>query len=271
MMKICNLLLLLLLPAVVMAGLPRPSCIYYGQAKDGYGRPFQKGAEVLMRSGTNVVSVYAIDGILAPGVNFKLRVAIDSGVGDEYVPYAVKAGDPLDLVIRVNGVERSMMQYSSLTAGNPGEAIALYVTTSLDMDGDGLPDDWELQMLANSGGAITNIAQITPSGDFDQDGASNLDEYLSGTFAFLDYDYFSINEMETTENGRLKFHFLTAPGITYQLWTTESVASGDWAMIPFSLGDLDAPAHLGLIGNGYFTTIYIDAAKKRQFFRLLAR
>ncbi|MDO6541920.1 hypothetical protein [Photobacterium sanguinicancri] len=45
------------------------------------------------------------------------------------------------------------------------------IRSNTDRDGDGLPDDWELEHF-------NNLNQ-TGSGDFDGDGISNLDEYLS--------------------------------------------------------------------------------------------
>ena len=51
-----------------------------------------------------------------------------------------------------------------------------------DRDRDGLPDDWEHQIIAAStNGSITCIEDVSPTDDFDGDGLSNLDEYRFGT------------------------------------------------------------------------------------------
>lgn len=50
-----------------------------------------------------------------------------------------------------------------------------------DADKDGLPDEWEQQILAASGGAFTNVADILPSADFDHDALDNAGEFARGT------------------------------------------------------------------------------------------
>ena len=46
-----------------------------------------------------------------------------------------------------------------------------------DADGDGIPDPWELI-------AARNLTTLSDTGDFDQDGASDLSEYTAGTDPF---------------------------------------------------------------------------------------
>lgn len=249
---------------VAVADVPRPTVVYYGMAKDRYGYPYQSGAEVYFKSGSNIVASYTITGVFAPSVNFKLRVEIDDGTGSNYVSNAVREGDPLNLFVKVNGVERPFMQSNTLFAGNAGDAIAVYITTSTDIDNDGLPDDWESLALANSGGVVNNISQITPEGDLDGDGVSNMEEYLAGTFAFLDFDYFSITSLGKTANNKRKFSFLTAPGMMYQFQVTHAVDSYQWTPVPFSVSESDPASHQALLGNGYFVNVYFDQFLENQ-------
>ena len=52
----------------------------------------------------------------------------------------------------------------------------------LDLDNDGLPDNWEQQIIdADPGDDIDNIAQVLPGDDFDGDGFCNLREYMFNT------------------------------------------------------------------------------------------
>jgi len=51
-----------------------------------------------------------------------------------------------------------------------------------DLDGDGLPDYWELAIVnADTNDAIDSIYQVLPGDDFDGDGCSNADEFRLGT------------------------------------------------------------------------------------------
>lgn len=63
--------------------------------------------------------------------------------------------------------------------GTPGFANS----TLFDEDGDGLGDAWERRLLAALGGGFTNILQIQPSDDADQDGLDNGTEYVLGSDA----------------------------------------------------------------------------------------
>ena len=56
------------------------------------------------------------------------------------------------------------------------------ITVPADLDQDGLPDSWEYRLVdASPSDTKTNLLSVLPGDDFDQDGASNLAEYLAGT------------------------------------------------------------------------------------------
>jgi len=58
---------------------------------------------------------------------------------------------------------------------NPGAGVE-------DGDGDGMPDDWEQTIVDfDPGDEIDSILRVGADDDFDQDGASNLSEYLAGS------------------------------------------------------------------------------------------
>jgi hypothetical protein len=68
-------------------------------------------------------------------------------------------------------------QVAAPTAGrdNPGAGVE-------DLDGDGLPDDWERAIVDfDPEDEIDDIGDVEGADDFDGDGASNHDEWLAGT------------------------------------------------------------------------------------------
>jgi len=59
----------------------------------------------------------------------------------------------------------------------------------VDMDHDGMDDDWELSLLDSEGNvAVENITEFSPFGDEDEDGMTNLEEYLEYTNPFHNED-----------------------------------------------------------------------------------
>jgi hypothetical protein len=54
----------------------------------------------------------------------------------------------------------------------------------VDSDGDGLPDFWE-QLLVDGDftGNLLDITDVDPLGDLDNDGMTNLQEFMLGTYA----------------------------------------------------------------------------------------
>ena len=65
----------------------------------------------------------------------------------------------------------------TFVANTAVDAVAIYLPTSQDSDGDGLPDWWEMHYFGN--------LDQTASGDPDGDGFTNLDEYVRGQSPLL--------------------------------------------------------------------------------------
>jgi V/A-type H+-transporting ATPase subunit K len=58
----------------------------------------------------------------------------------------------------------------------------------VDMDHDGMDDQWELSLVDEDGNPVTNITEFLPFEDEDEDGMTNLEEYLEYTNPFLNED-----------------------------------------------------------------------------------
>jgi glycosidase len=103
------------------------------------------------------------------------------------------------------------------------------IAENADVDGDGLPDDWErLHQLSTSDNGFINIDN-GPNGDPDLDGMTNIVEWLVGLNPRLvDHSNFPKLSIERIAGG-FRLSFPTLPGRTYQVQS--SVSLGDW--MPF--------------------------------------
>lgn len=83
------------------------------------------------------------------------------------------SGATADTLLLTNVGATNEGQYAVVLLNSSGSVTSAPAALMLDGDRDGLPDSWE---LANFGNLNQN-----PTGDFDGDGVSNLDEFLDGT------------------------------------------------------------------------------------------
>ncbi len=270
-MKNLLFLFFLGLPLLGVANVPRPPCTYYGLVKDAYGQPFLSGARIVFMRGDTEVAHQDIDGLIDYGANFHIRVELDNGVGERYVPYAVREGEVLRVVVKVDGEAQPILEPAQLTVPAAGTDVRLALTVGEDTDGDGLPDAWEQELMAQSGGALTNLVQVLPGDDFDGDGSSNLHEYRAGTFAFLDDDCFALDRLQQAEDGRFLFRFLSVPGKSYGLELTDNLrGTNGWASGTFALDAGQPSTMTSMVGDGDFKTMYIEVSGRVMFMRLAA-
>jgi hypothetical protein len=88
-----------------------------------------------------------------------------------------------------------------------------------DSDNDGLPDSWETQYFGN--------LEQTGSGDFDHDGVSNLNEYLTGTTPNDSLSYFHILTI-ARENNDVRVTWMMGAGKTNALQFTSGDVAGSY-------------------------------------------
>jgi len=76
-----------------------------------------------------------------------------------------------------------------------------------DVEGDGLPDSWEQQIIDDdTGDGINTVQDVLPEDDYDGDTVSNEDEYLAGTDPTIPYGF------------TLTMTVLDGSGDTYDTW-----------------------------------------------------
>ena len=108
--------------------------------------------------------------------------------------------------------------------GVQSQQAAIVVVTSIpDMDGDGIPDAYEMA----HGMDKNNPADATT--DADGDGFSNRDEYTSGTDPQDPASYLRVAAI--THTGEVQIQFRAANNRTYSVLYRDNVASGAWSVL----------------------------------------
>lgn len=265
---------LLLLSPYARALLPQPQVTYYGQAVDEYGWPIQNNAVVILNVNGIERARQTINGSVAPGINFALPLLLDNGTyNTNYVPNAVTSGAPVTLTLFVNGQQRLLFGVGAIPAiPAPGTLIYVGLSSGTDTDGDGLPDEWEWDLIWNSGGVLNTLADVTPGGDFDGDGYSNRDEFLCGTVAYWDFDYLKLTLILIQPNtDRPEVGFVSVPGKAYQLTTATNSTLTGWQPATYfsSSGNTLTTSPFG--GLGGLQKILINTNEPRLNLRLELR
>ncbi|HXJ58178.1 MAG TPA: hypothetical protein VNU68_16095 [Verrucomicrobiae bacterium] len=220
---------------------PAPHHILFGTIRNQWGDPIDvTGAEVFVQT-TNGIGVRAeIAASAEPGVNYRLRVPMDSGTTlDLYQANALRRNQSFRLRVQIGSTTYLPLEMVlSPTIGQPAGSTRLNLTLGEDTDGDGLPDAWEQAIIAVLGGTLQSI---TPDGDADGDGISNRDEYLAGTFAFNPADGFSLSMVGLNDTGS-RLEFLAVRGRTYTIQT--SINLQQWSPVSFRVVNGGTPGPL---------------------------
>lgn len=228
------LLASLLLSAVVFASItaraavPQPDHLVFGTiAIDG---------RAITRTDTDVV-IEARRGANGP-VLASYRMGSSTRLGDHY--YALRltvANSAADATAKDAILGESLVLTVRNTAGvahqvthpvtEPGVAFRLDFGASVDTDGNGIPDGWEIGYFGKTGGDSGR--------DGDIDGASNLGEYNAGTHPLDPTDVFRLAIQIDGALLRVSFRALPATGVGYEsrtryyaLETTDDPVSGRW-------------------------------------------
>jgi hypothetical protein len=135
----------------------------------------------------------------------------------------VKIGDQTYLPIEVAATDASYI-------GDPGGRTLLNLTLGEDLDGDGLPDAWERSLLQRL--HLEDLTDVDPNADSDQDGLSNLEEYISGNYAYDDKNGFELQITGWSDDLPL-MSFRAVRGRTYTLMSSVDLES--WEDVGFTI------------------------------------
>lgn len=147
------------------------------------------------------------------------------------------------------GTEYTFRMLYQLTDGrrSPLSAPVVGKTWGADLNGDGLPDDWQ-QSVWGSG------PWPDPNEDSDGDGASNLAEFLAGTDPRDPSSVLKTRLVRTS--GSLKFSWNTQPGFVYQVQRASNLT--DWT-------NVGSPRY----AHGTFDLIELGVDEGAGFYRVI--
>ncbi len=128
-------------------------------------------------------------------------------------PFDVPAGAVQGVVMndwpRVGEVQSEM----DLDADGIPETVTTVTGTSIDSDGDSMPDDWETLHQLNP---MSSDGDDGADGDPDMDGISNFGEYLSGTDPHDPASVLRVSVMLLPNNG-VRLSWTAIPGRRYEI------------------------------------------------------
>jgi hypothetical protein len=104
--------------------------------------------------------------------------------------------------------------------------LGLTARAAGDLDGDGLPDAWELMVVnALPDDAIGSVADVLPEADFDGDGFTNLAEFVAGTDPVARRSNLALG-ITLEGAGGVRLIFGAQPGRRYRLASSDTLEAG---------------------------------------------
>lgn len=212
---------------------PAPHHVIEGVVRDAHGHPLTlTSARILLETVTGKQIVGRVRPEMGRGLNYALTIPMDAGITpDTYRPTALQPLVPFRLRVQIGGVTYLPIEMSGEYArlGQPAQRTRLDLTLGEDTDGDGLPDAWELALIELLGGNRT-LADIRPEDDLDNDGLTNLQEYLAGTYAYDPADGIVL-DLRQLEPDHAWLEFTVVRGRTYAVLAGDEVTA--WRPVAF--------------------------------------
>ncbi|MEI6656590.1 MAG: hypothetical protein WCP45_17640 [Verrucomicrobiota bacterium] len=279
-MKVLLQALICLLAAAVPASAfpPAPYYTLYGMVRDQVGQTVTAdGSEIiLLKGGVEIGRTPITRGQLDQ--NYELNIRIDAARSGTvfYTDKAIAAQGTFSLVVAMNGALFYPIEVNgTLKAGQGGERTRLDLNLGADVNKDGLPDAWEEWQLylagyypdANGNWDLSLLGGA--NGHFQNNGLTNLQAYIAGTFAGDPASTFSLAIKEKLPES-VRFEFYAITGKVYTIESTLDMKT--WTRVPFAVGAPGAggPAYQAT-DVGILSVFTAPRSATREFFRLTVR
>ena len=239
---------LLLLPLVAVniaaaANFPIGTHLVKGTLTDWKNKVLTSSAAVTIQAVSTNGSVIASTKVANPtvdGYNFLLQIPLSSTATDS----TAAVGDKLNCVL-IQGAELSLAG-GQLTVGEANAvsevSLAFVNTKSYSKDGQGtvnVPAEY-VDTIAAWMEAYEIEGDYDPFADYDNDGATNYDEYRAGTNPFDEFDKLAITAYVAPQNALHTIRFEYVGGHVYGVATTRSLMNPQWATQPVKKSETDA-------------------------------
>ena len=183
--------------------------------------------------------------------------------------YAMK-GDAIQLTVLIGGESYTgFLKAGEDVVGAPGTAVHLRILLAEDSNGNGIADSYEEAMLDEMKSRGIG-GTYDPEADYDDDGLSNRNEYLTGTDAFNKDDYFHATMVGGDASGDyIAISFKANAGRTYAV--KESPDLKTWNPVAFRLTP-DSEEEVKAVSSSSqewtMRTVYLPKDGKNHFYRL---
>ena len=266
----------------VAANFPVGTHLVKGTLKDWQNKVLTSSAAVTIQAVATNGTVIASTKVANPsedGYNFLLQIPLSSAATDS----TAAVGDTMNCVlVQDSGLSLAV---DPITVGD-ANAVSTVCLALIDT---------KSYIATNGTDKTVNVAQeyvdtiaawmeayeiegeYDPFADYDNDGATNYDEYRAGTNPFDPSDKLAILDYTAPQNAMHTIMFEYAGGRIYGVSTTLSLTNPQWATQPVKKSETDVEHGQVMFSSDEdevgSTTIYVVPAEgaKSQFFKLEAK
>ena len=268
--------------AAAAANFPVGTHLVKGTLKDWQNKVLTSSAAVTIQAVAedgNIIASTKVADPTADGYNFLLQIPLSS----KATASTAAVGDQLNCVlVQESGLSLAVDPINVGDANSVSNVCLAFVNmkdyTSTNGTGTtaSVPAEY-VDTIAPWMEAYEIEGDYDPFADYDNDGASNYDEYRAGTNPFDDTDRLAITAYTAPQNALHTLSFEYAGGHVYGVETTLSLTNPEWAVQKVKKTETDAE-HEQVMPSADeddvgVATIYVVPAEgaKSQFFKLEAR
>jgi hypothetical protein len=228
-----SVLVVIAAPQVAHAFPPAPHHVIFGMVRDDFGTPMTSSqVQVILETPTGTQLATKLVAFSGPGVNYQLEVPMDSGIApDPYEPAALQIAARFKMVVVVGTVTNLPIQMTGdfSRLGQPGQQTRIDLTLGADVNGNGIPDAWELAYLAALHSNLT-LADLTANSIIGPDGLTLLQEFLAGYYPFDPAESFRLQLIDANHGAPI-LQFTAITGRSYTVLGSADMQT--WTPLPF--------------------------------------